>query len=225
MGTNTWDIGQRVIVDSSDNIYVMGYTGGGLDGNTQVGNGDIFLVKYYDNGTRQWTQQLGSSSQEISYDVALDSSDNIYVTGFTGGGLDGNNNVGSSIDIFLVKYYDNGTKHWTPQLGTSSSDKGWGVTVDSSNNIYVTGETVGGLDGNTSSGGTDIFLVKYYDNGTKQWTQQLGTSGIEVGYGVTVDSSNNIYVTGYTDGGLDNNTNSGNKDIFLMKFNSDGVKQ
>jgi len=40
-----------------------------------------------------------------------------------------------------------------------------------------------------------------------------------------VDSSNNIYVTGNTLGGLDNNTNSGNNDIFLMKFNSDGVKQ
>ena len=45
---------------------------------------------------------------------------------------------------------------------------GHGVTVDSSGNIYVTGETKGGLDGNTNSGSNDIFLVKYNSSGTKQ---------------------------------------------------------
>jgi len=53
----------------------------------------------------------------------------------------------------------------------------------------------------------------------------LGTSSDDYGFGVTVDSSDNIYVTGYTAGGLDNNSNSGSLDIFLVKFNSDGVKQ
>ena len=47
-------------------------------------------------------------------------------------------------------------------------DEGSGVTTDSSGNIYVTGKTGGGLDGNTSSGGSDIFLVKYNSSGTKQ---------------------------------------------------------
>jgi hypothetical protein len=60
------------------------------------------------------------------------------------------------------------TTTWTKQLGTSSSDKGRGVTTDSSDNIYVTGQTQGGLDGNTNSGNYDIFLVKYDSSGTKQ---------------------------------------------------------
>ena len=42
---------------------------------------------------------------------------------------------------------------------------------------------------------------------------------------MTVDSSDNLYMTGYTLGGLDGNTSSGGKDIFLVKYNSDGVKQ
>ena len=154
----------------------------------------------------------------------MDSSDNIYVTGYTQGGLDGNTNSGST-DLFLVKYNSSGTKQWTKQLGTSSYDSGSGVTVDSSNNIYVTGYTSGGLDGNTSSGDFDLFLVKYNLSGTKQWTKQLGTSSSDYGYGVTVDSSNNIYVTGRTGGGLDGNTNSGMYDLFLVKYNSDGVLQ
>jgi len=104
-------------------------------------------------------------------------------------------------------------------------DYGNGVTTDSSGNIYVTGKTGGGLDGNTSSGGYDIFLVKYNSSGTKQWTKQLGTSSSDSGNGVTTDSSGNIYVTGYTNGGLDGNTNSGSYDIFIVKYNSSGIKQ
>jgi hypothetical protein len=99
------------------------------------------------------------------------------------------------------------------------------VTVDSSNNIYVMGYTEGGLDGNTNSGENDTFLVKYNSNGTKQWTRQLGTSEQDLGFGVTVDSSDNIYLTGITSGSLDGNTNSGSNDIFLVKYNSDGVLQ
>ena len=224
LGTSAKDVSQGVTVDSSDNIYVTGWTKGGLDGNTNSGVYDLFVVKYDSSGTKQWTQQLGTSSDDYGWRVTVDSSNNIYVTGYTYGGLDGNTNFGG-VDIFLVKYNSSGTKQWTKQLGTSSWDSGYEVTVDSSNNIYVTGCTSGGLDGNTNSGDCDIFLVKYNSSGTKQWTQQLGTSSSDIANGVTVDSSNNIYVTGQTRGGLDGNTHSGNYDIFLVKYNSSGTKQ
>jgi hypothetical protein len=178
---------------------------------------------------------LGTSSKDVGNGVAVDSSDNIYVTGTTGGGLDNNTSFGSN-DIFLVKYNSSGEKQWTQQLGghwyTSSgdlvyshNDAGTGVTVDSSNNIYVTGYFSKSLDGHTNSGGAEIFLAKYNSSGVKQWTKPLGSSGGDYGYGVTVDSSNYIYVTGSTGGGLDGNTNSGSFDVFLVKYNSDGVLQ
>ena len=63
------------------------------------------------------------------------------------------------------------------------------------------------VNGNTNSGWDDIFLVKFNSSGTKQWTKQLGTSTTEYGRGPTTDSSGNIYVTGFTRGGLDGNTN------------------
>jgi len=68
-----------------------------------------------------------------------------------------------------------------------------------------------------------LYTLKYNSSGTKQWTKQLGTSSSDYAKGVAVDSSNNIYVTGYTGGGLDGNTNSGSNDIFLVKYNSSGT--
>ena len=51
-----------------------------------------------------------------------------------------------------------------------------------------------------------------------EWTRQLGTSGADIGRSVSVDSSGNAYVTGYTDGGLDGNTSAGGNDMFLVKY-------
>ena len=68
-------------------------------------------------------------------------------------------------------------------------------------------------------------MVKYLDNSTKQWTKQLGTSSADYARGVATDSSGNVYVTGYTSGGLDGNTSAGGPDIFVVKNNSDDVKQ
>ena len=100
-----------------------------------------------------------------------------------------------------------------------------GVAVDSSGNSYVTGFTDGGLDGNSSSGKLDFFLTKYNSSGTKEWTIQEGSSGNDEAHGVAVDSSDNIYVAGYTDKKFHGNNNSGRYDIFLVKYNSSGTKQ
>ena len=64
------------------------------------------------------------------------------------------------------------------QLARSSNDYAYGVATDLSGNVYVAGGTNGGLDGNTNAGNTDLFVVKYSSSGTKQWTNQLGSSRI-----------------------------------------------
>jgi hypothetical protein len=242
IGTSTSDSGDGVATDSSGNVYVTGNTSEDLDGNTNAGYRDIFVVKYDSSGTKQWTKQFGTADNDSAFGVATDSSANVYVTGYTEGGLDGNtnagdednNSIGANFDMFLVKYDSSGTKQWTQQLGTSNMDVATGVATDSSDNVYVTGYTRGGLDGNTIAGWQDMFLVKYDSSGTKQWTQQLGTES-EYGRlletmanGVATDSSDNVYVAGYTKGHLDGNTNVGREsfaDIFLVKYDSSGTKQ
>ena len=114
---------------------------------------------------------------------------------------------------------------WTKQLGSSSNDDAFGVATDSSGNVYVTGATTGGLDGNTSAYGNDLFVVKYNSSGTKQWTKQLGTLWWDTGWGVATDSSGNVYVTGDTNGELEGNTNAGDYDLFVVKYNSNGALQ
>ena len=179
------------------------------------------------NGS-QGTYQLATN--DYANGVATDSSGNVYVTGVTYGGLDGNTSAGNS-DLFVVKYNSSGTKQWTKQLGSSSRDRSSnrdharGVVTDSSGNVYVTGDTYGGLDNNTNAGSNDLFVVKYNSSGTKEWTKQMGSSSRDYDYGVATDSSRNVYVSGDTYGGLDNNTNAGSNDLLVVKYNSDGVKQ
>ncbi|SVC97343.1 uncharacterized protein METZ01_LOCUS350197, partial [marine metagenome] len=224
LGSSSNDTGRGVAVDSSNNIYVTGVTAGSLDGNTHLGEQDIFLVKYDDNGTKLWSTQYGTSASDIAHGVAVYSS-SIYVTGETRGGLDNNTNSGDK-DIFLVKFNAaSGARQWTQQLGTAAEDVGYGVAVDSSGYIFVTGSTGASLDSQTYSGNSDIFLVKYNASGVKQWTKQLGTTSQDVAYGVTVETRGHIYVTGFTKGNAstvtgfnDNVTNAGNSDVFLLKY-------
>jgi uncharacterized protein (UPF0548 family) len=150
----------------------------------------------------------------------------VYVTGYTNGGLDGNTLTGQR-DFFLTKFDSSGNKVLTKQLGVASE---WAVAtavaVDEDSNVYVTGFTTGGFDGNTLTGWEDFFLTKFDSSGNKVRTKQLGAaSTFAVAYGVAVDASSNVYVTGYTGGGLDGNTLTGMEDFFLTKYDSSGNKQ
>jgi hypothetical protein len=228
IGTPTIDLGVGVATDSSGNVYVLGNTNGDLDGNTNAGYRDIFVVKYNSSGTKQWTKQIGKGYYDSGTEIATDSSDNVYVLGHTG------TNAGD-LEMFLVKYDSSGTTQWTQQIGTTT-DSGVGVATDSSGNVYVTGDTRYciscdsiGLGGNIRLGLDDIFLVKYDSSGTMQWTKLFGTWTRDDVLAVTIDSSDNVYVTGATYGGMHGNFQSEGRccpsDMFLVKYNSSGTLQ
>ena len=224
LGTSNDEFAYGITSDSSGNVYVTGHTAGSLDGISSSGKWDLFVVKYNSSGIKQWIQQLDSSANEQVYSITSDSSGNVYVTGYTSGGLDGNTSAGLD-DLFVVKYNSSGIKQWTRQLGSNSLDHGYSIVSDSNGNVYVTGKTGGGLDSNINMGAWDLFVVKYNSSGIKQWTKQLGTTTYDVGRGITIDSSESIYVTGYTQGGLGSDTSAGNNDFFVVKYNTDGNKQ
>ena len=84
--------------------------------------------------------------------------------------------------------------------GSNLDDVGSELALDSLSNIYITGYSKGNLDNKTNSGNSDIFISKYNSDGSKQKTELLGTASDDKGYSVQLDSNNQIYITGYTNG-------------------------
>ena len=166
-GSSSYDFGSRIVTDSFGNDYVTAQTDSGIDGHTNARTNDIFIIKFTNAGIKQWTRQLGPSSNEYGYGIATDPSGNVYVTGYTEGNLDGNNNAGGN-DVFVAKYDVTGAKQWTKLLGTSSGDIDYDIAADSNSNVYVTGPTLGGLGGTTNAGSYYVFVIKYDSYGNLQ---------------------------------------------------------
>jgi len=228
LGTTSPDEAFGVATDAAGNVYMTGYTAGGLDGNVNAGSTDLVVVKYSANGNKLWTKQLGStpiaslsSGSDVATGIATDTDGSAYVTGHTYyAGLDGNTSAGGW-DLFVVKYDTSGAKLWTRQLGTAMDDVAFGIATDAVGNVYVTGRTDAGLDGNPYAGGYDLFVVKYDTNGNKLWTKQLGTDMDDVATGIAI-AAGTVYVAGHTESGLDGNTHAGAYDLFVVKFAAQG---
>lgn len=93
----------------------------------------------------------------------------------------------------ISKWSSSGTRIWTRLLGGLSSDVGTGIATDLEGNAYVNGESNSAvIDGQTNSGSNDIVISKWHSNGTRLWTQLLGGTGDDQGYGITTDSEGNV---------------------------------
>ena len=226
MGTTANDTANAITVKDNNSIYISGYTRGNLVHSTSTYN--AFVMKLDSSGTTQWTYQFESSVHtDVEYNsIITDNASNIYLVGWVGHNqfLSGNSSAGYD-DYFFVKLNDSGQLLFANQFGTSSYDQAKAVAKDSSNNFYITGSTGGAFSGYSNAGCSDIFLSKFYDNGTKQWTKQYGESGCETPYDINVDDTDHIYIVGSSSGNLDGSTNNGKEDIFLMKFDMDGNKK
>jgi Ca2+-binding RTX toxin-like protein len=220
-GSSSSDNANGVTIDSSGNVYVVGYTASTLPGNTKLGVNDAFITKYNASGDIVWIKQFGSSVSDIAYGVSTDTSGSIYVVGQTYGALAGNSSLGST-DGILAKYDGNGTQNWIRQFGSSNSDNARTVTTDISGNIYVAGDTYGSLSGYTNLGSNDGFLIKYNASGTQLWAKQFGSSGSDNINSIRIDKTGNIYVAGYTSGSLPGNNSSGSNDAFVAGFDTEG---
>ena len=221
-GTNQDDIGYGVVVDNGGNIYITGSTEGVL-GTSSFGRSDVFLSKFDSSLVNQFIVQFGSNGDDAGYSIALSGTDTIYITGSTAGNLPGNTNSGLA-DILLAKFNSTGANQFLHQLGTTGIDIGNSVAVDAAGDVYVTGSTQGELLGNGAFGLSDMFLIKFNSSGVTQFARQMGTSGNDIAYGLAIQGTA-IYITGSTEGNLDGNTSLGQADIFLVKYDSSGVKK
>jgi len=216
-GTSSNDQAFGVATDAEGNVYAAGYTFGALEG-AGAGNADAFVRSYDREGSLRWTRQFGTSADDEAFGVATDAEGNVYAAGYTRGALEGPNAGGE--DVFIRSYDRDGSLRWTRQFGTSSGDFATGMATDASGNVYVTGYTLGALEG-PNAGSEDAFIRSYDRDGSLRWTRQFGTSSEDVATGVATDAIGNVYVTGYTYGAL-HGPNSGFVDVFVRSYDSAG---
>lgn len=217
-----------------------------------VGNDDAFLVKFDANGIRQWGTYYGGSGNDISNSCCTDAAGNVFISGYTSSntgtviataGAHQPVYGGGGNDAFLVKFNTNGVRQWGSYYGGVGNDIGQSCVTDATGNVYLSGSTtsnsgtviatIGSHQQVYAAGLTDGFLVKFNAIGARQWSTYYGGTGEDNGYNCVIDGAGDIYLSGYTAStsgiatALSHQSiyGGGSYDAFLVKFNTNGVRQ
>lgn len=209
-----WDLG----VDGSGNVFLAGRSDGSV-GSGNMGGLDIVVWRFDATGL-DWVRQLGTAVDDWGHSVGVDPTGHAFLVGYTLGSLDGANR--GDRDLFVARFESDGTNPWMRQRGDTGWDEALDAIVASTGEVYVSGRTATGLDGQTSNGGDDVFLMRWGPDGTWRWTRQWGSAGNEVTFGLAEDIDGNLYVPGNTPGTFDGESNSGGTDYFLTKLDPSG---
>jgi predicted extracellular nuclease len=195
----------------------------------------------------------GGSLGDRGMDIALDASGNAYITGLanssnfpvTTGAYDTTVN-GSASDVFVAKFSPSGGLLYSTYLGGTGTDEGAGIAVDGAGNAYVTGRTtsldfpLAGAYQGALGGGQDAFVTKLNASGNALvFSTYLGGNtnpgGVsltsEFGYGIAVDASGAVYVSGLavstnfptTPGAFQTAGGGATDDAFVTKFSANGA--
>ncbi|MCH8181684.1 MAG: SBBP repeat-containing protein [Proteobacteria bacterium] len=207
--------GFAIAIDSDDNVIIAGQVSGILTTDGYGGGYDTFVTQYDKKGQELWTRQAATSANDAGLTLTIDSSNNIFVAGLAYGAIASDQTYGGGSDAYVTKLDSSGTLVYNKQFAEAGDEKVTAITVDTAGNIYVAGENDGSL-----------FVRKYADSAasTADWeyTGSLGTDGAITG--IALDSSNNVYFTGYTsDASLFGSpvaAHSGDVDAFMAKLDN-----
>lgn len=249
--------GNGITVDNSGNCYVTGsfrrsfdFAGKTLTAASPYGydRQDVFVVKLDTNGNELWAQQSGLINDDTSYDIAMDTMGNVYITGEFYSNTYSVDFGGIQIpckqytdQTFVAKYDSNGIIQWARSAYPSNwgYSYGYGIAADKFGNCFVTGTFMGDLSFGTleltaGNNNYDIFLVKYGPLGNPEWAKQAGDltsdGNQDLGKDVVADTEGNIYITGEIEGsnkifdGIILNC-SEHGDAFLAKYSNAGNLQ
>lgn len=193
--------------------------------------------------TMDWATYYGDTLIDRGADVMTDNNGFVYMTGYTQSftnlatsGVHQDTMAGGLFDAFVVKTNQYGGKIWSTYYGGLGEDLASSIMVDTFFNVTITGYT-NSVDGiasdscflNTHSGGKDIFVAQFNDNGIRLWSTYLGGAGDDEGTAVDTDYDGFVYVAGYTQGsiglassGAHQLGNNGLTDGFFVKLDTFG---
>ena len=268
-GTGSEGFQAGIAFDAANRVYVGGYTNstnlpvqnraGAYNQATNPGSNSMFLLRFTATGTREWGTYVGGSGADYLYALEVDGSGNIYLGGYSnstnfptvnpGGGAWFQGSNAGNYDAVITRFDPSGTMTWSSYYGGITAEggvfKGFGMALDATGNLFVTGETQsfgfpvlnpgGGAYYQSLKNGTmDAFILKFGPAGNRVWATHFGGTANESGTGLTVDGSGNLYVVGYSTsssigaggpGGGEylQTTNGGGEDLFILKFNNTGT--
>jgi hypothetical protein len=242
----------KIVTDSFTNLIFTGYTNStssisssGAHQTTLGGGRDAFLVKLNGSGLRQWATYYGGTGTENGNTIAVDSNRNIFLIGNTTSTTNisttgvHQQSIGGGLDAFLVKFNSQGVRQWATYYGGSGIEEGILLAVDKVGNIFAGGSTnsttgisTTGTHQSTLAGTYDGYFAKFNTSGVRQWATYYGGNSDDFALGLTLDSSNNILITGNTisstgiatTGAFKTVWGGSSDDIFIAKLNTAGVR-
>jgi hypothetical protein len=205
---NGWDIAYCCAVDNSGNLYVSGFSSDSA-GSENLDYFDCLTMRYSSiTGDTAWSRLYKGpvNGMDVASGCAIDDSGYLYVAGYT------DNGVSYDYDYFTIKYNPiTGDTIWTSLYNGPANglDNATSCVIDDSGNLYVTGYSANGAN-------WDYLTIKYNTiNGDTLWTRRYNgpADGYDYARGCAIDDSGNLYVTGYS-------SNGGNDDYLTIKYNS-----
>jgi hypothetical protein len=203
LGGSGSDLGRDLVIDPDENIFLVGYAGSTWGSPIRAYSGgsyDAFVEKINNVGVIQWNTFLGGTNFDTGEDMVMDSNGNLYISGGTYTTTWGNpiRSFGGGWDSFVFKLNNSGILQWNTFLGGTGDDGDGDILVDSENNIYAISYSnlTWGSPLTAFSGNIDGSINKLSSDGSLIWNMFLGGSGNENAWGGTIDTSNNIYMTG-----------------------------
>ncbi len=244
----------KAVVDSKGNLYTVGEFERRVDFDPGPGkfiaetrsDNDLFLLKLSPEGAFVWVKTLGADYMDKGLDVAIDSEDNIYITGSIYGTVDLDPgpeqkwySAKGSFDAFISKFNSEGDLLWVHAFGSSDWDEGRSIVIDGDDNIYLAGCFYGTIDIDpglnvynlTSTGSMDLFLIKLSKNGDLIWGHSFGgISREDYQVAITIDNNGDLLMTGAFVDWVDFDPGEGRHmlngrgvhHMFLLKLSKDG---
>jgi uncharacterized delta-60 repeat protein len=204
------DAGFAIYVEPvSGAVHITGYTF-----QSTSADFNFITIKYNNSMVQQWATMYNgpANNYDEARSITVDAAGNVYVTGYS------QTAVLTDYDYSTVKYNSSGVQQWAQNYnGTGNDyDRSNAIRLDAAGNVYVTGKSVG-----AGSSAEDVYTIKYNNAGTTQWgVRYNGTSnGYDEGKAIAIDTSGNVYVTGYSF------TSGLNNDYLTIKYDSTGAQQ